>query len=119
MAKKTYSAPFLHYQIQHLITTKGEYEAFRHTPFIPMGENGLTLIGLDVGKVISIVYNLYLYDEHAIFIESFAHEFSPAAMVDNYLLSADLVDRSIADIFPRVDNLSDSAAALTVWQFAD
>jgi len=119
MAKKTFSAPFLHYQIQHLITSRGEAHEAKHLPFIPMGGEGFAHVPINDGSVISIVYNLYLYDEHAVFIESFAHEFKPRAHVAMFQMQCDLTDREIADVFPNINHLSEQAAALTVWQFAD
>lgn len=120
MSKTTsYSHPFLHYQIQHWISDKGEFLGARGRAFEPLPLTDKTMVPLAYGKLVSLVYNIYLYDEHAVFIESFAHEFDPVAEINRHILRAPLVCREVSDVFPGVNHLPTIVRAMKVWQFAD
>lgn len=87
--------------------------------FIPIGEAMCLFEVGQVKRVRAIVYNLYLYTEDDIFVESFAHQFRPPATISDHMMHTPLVHRSVEDVFPRVGHLSADAKNLSIWQFAD
>lgn len=114
----TYSHPFVHYQV-HSLGLAGKLDECGGT-FLPLDMHRCAVDYSD-RRIDSIVYNVYLYSEDGIFVESFAHEWEEPVTIKRYLLHVPrlFVTRSVHDVFHRIGHLSREARELPVFQFSD
>lgn len=120
----TYTRPFLHYQVHQVDVKWGVPDRsqakleLEGSQFLPSYDGESFLFQTKEAGIRAVVYNLYLYTENEVLIETFVHKFRELAEIQNHYLRVPMTDRSIRDVFPR-HVITGDAAELTVWQFLD
>jgi hypothetical protein len=118
MAKQaTYTHPFLTYQIHQI--ESDEDDLLIGSQFFPSITGRSWIFQVDSASVRAIIYNLYLYTEDKMLVETFVHKFGSVEAIEDYHLRVPMVVRTVHDAFPKAGRFPSEVEELTVWQFTD